>query len=404
MKEKKIFYGWWIASACTIVNFLLGLFFYGFTAFFTPMREEFGWSSAETSFGFSLRSMEGGIFSPVLGFFVDKIGTRKMMIAGISIMSISLMLFSRIHSLLGFYTVFILLSIGFSACGSLVSITAVANWFNKKRGRALGFMTTGYTIGGMLVPLLVFLITVYGWRTTFMILGIGLLIIGIPSAFVIKDRPEDYGYLPDGDTEIQEKDDKSDGFTVGEAIKTRAFWLITLSYTLRYVGTSAFLVLAIPYLESIGFSAKVSALVVTGVSLSGFGGRIVFGWLGDLFDKRHILAILLGIQSISMILCAYLQDISLLIPFVIAYGLGYGGTIPLRGAIQGDYFGRRAFASLQGVILGVMILGMVIGPTIAGLIYDLQGSYQSAWLIYAAITLFTVPMILAAKKPKQAVI
>jgi sugar phosphate permease len=274
--EKKLFYGWWIVSACTIINILLGSFFYGFTAFFTPMREEFGWSSAETAFGFSLRSMESGVFTLIIGFFVDRIGTRKMILSGTSMIGVELILFSRIHSLLGFYSVFMFLSIGFTACGSLVSMTAIANWFIKKRGKALGFTTAGFAIGGILVPLIVSLITVYGWRATFMILGIGLLIICIPLSLIIKDRPEDYGYLPDGNTDMREEE-KSDGFTLREAIRTHAFWLIALSYSLRYTGTSAVLVLAIPYLESIGFSAKISALVVTAICLFSMGGRISFG-------------------------------------------------------------------------------------------------------------------------------
>jgi sugar phosphate permease len=147
--------------------------------------------------------------------------------------------------LLGFYSVFMLLSIGFSACRSVATITAVANWFIKKRGRALGFTTAGYAISGVLVPLIVFLIASYGWRVTFMILGIGLFIIGIPLSLVIKDRPEDYGYLPDGNTRVSEEIRQQLDLTTREVIKTRAFWLIALSYSLRYTGTSAILVLAI---------------------------------------------------------------------------------------------------------------------------------------------------------------
>ena len=197
---KKIFYGWWIVLACSLIGFYVGgVIFFGFTAFFEPIREEFGWSYAEISFAISLRGLEMGVFAPFVGFLVDRFGPRKLIFWGIITVGLGLILLSLTKSLAMFYGSFLLIAFGAGGCAAVVTTTAVANWFQRKVGIALGLVGSGIGAGGLVVMLIVRLIDLYQWRTALIILGLGMWALGIPLSLVIRNRPEPYGYLPDGD-------------------------------------------------------------------------------------------------------------------------------------------------------------------------------------------------------------
>ena len=176
------------------------LFFFGFTAFFEPIAAEFGWSYTQISFAVSLRGLEMGIFAPACRFpcrlfrFPESPFWRRIITTGAG-----LILLGQTQSLTMFYCAFVLLAFGAGGCTSVVTMTAVANWFHKKAGIALGVVGSGIGAGGLMVLLIVRLIDLYQWRTTLVILGLGMWAIGIPLSLVIRNRPEHYGYLPDGE-------------------------------------------------------------------------------------------------------------------------------------------------------------------------------------------------------------
>jgi MFS family permease len=198
--SKRIFYGWWIVLACSLIGFYIGgVIFFGFTAFFEPIREEFGWSYAKISFAISLRGLEMGLFAPLVGFLVDRFGSRKLIFWGTITVGFGLLLLSFTQSLAMFYSSFLLIAFGAGGCSSVVTMTAVANWFQRKVGLALGVVGAGIGAGGLLLLLIVRLINLYQWRMTLIILGLGMLALGIPLSLIIRDRPEHYGYLIDGE-------------------------------------------------------------------------------------------------------------------------------------------------------------------------------------------------------------
>lgn len=198
-KIHNIFYGWWIVFA-SFALFVIsgGTALYGFTAFFNPISEEMKWSSAAVSFGFSLRSVEGGVLQPLIGFFVERAGIRRCIFVGVGLMGLSLFLLSRISTLATFYVGFLILSIGFTMASGIAEYTAIANWFHKRRSLALGILTTGFGVSGIMTPLMVVMITSFGWRETLLILCPFILGIGIPLSLVIRDRPQAYGMQPYG--------------------------------------------------------------------------------------------------------------------------------------------------------------------------------------------------------------
>ena len=171
---KNLYYGWWIVIACFIINlYVSGVTFFSFTAFFEPIQHEFGWSYTQISLATSLRGLEMGIFAPIVGFLVDRFGSRKLLLGGTIIIGIGLVLMSFTQSLLMFYLCMLFIAFGSGGCTMVVTMTAVATWFKKNVGLALGITACGFGAGGLIIPLIVFLIDASGWRLTLVILGSG---------------------------------------------------------------------------------------------------------------------------------------------------------------------------------------------------------------------------------------
>lgn len=155
----------------------------------------------------------------------------------------------------------------------------------------------------------------------------------------------------------------------------------------------------IPYLVGVGMSAETAALAITMMTLFSIGGRLGFAYLGDRFDRRYLLIIAYSLQLIGILVFAYVSEVWHLIPFVLIFGPAYGGAVPLRPALQADYFGIRAFATIQGFMQLVMMVPGMLGPVLAGWIYDVMGSYRMAFIIFAAVTLAGLPLIFLARPP-----
>jgi sugar phosphate permease len=189
-----------VAAAAVSQAYTSGAFWQGFGAFFDPIVERFGWSRAVTSGAVSIQRTETGVISPFIGLFIDKFGPRKVMLGGILATGAGLILLSRIQSLWQFYGAFALITLGMSFGSFMVLTTTVANWFVRKRVRAMAIYSAGTGFGGLLLPLVVILIEATSWRTGLVVIGIGFWVVGIPVALVLKRRPEDHGLLPDGDT------------------------------------------------------------------------------------------------------------------------------------------------------------------------------------------------------------
>jgi MFS family permease len=411
---KKVFYGWWIVAAAW-VQFLVcgGTAFYGFTTFFNPIRDEFGWSAAKISFAFSLRSIEGGVLGPLIGFLTDRIGVRKIIIFGMALTGLGMILLSYTNSLLVFYGIFLLFSLGTSAGLASAQYVAAANWFSKKRTWAMAVLSTGFGFSGVIGPVLVWLIGQYGWRQAAIIMGVVMWLVGIPLGLVFRHRPQPYGYLPDGEVpETIPPDAKASAttlitktssapttdFTARQAIVTRTFWMLVLFGLLTGFAQSAIFVHEMPYLTSVGISREIAGWVILGITGSSLIGRLGFGWLGDRYDKRYLLAIGAAMQCIGVFIFAGISSPWMLIPFLLFFGPGYASQIPLYPAIRADYFGLKQFATIGGLMsLGWTVCG-ILAPVLAGWVYDTWGTYRPIWLAYAIITAIGIPTVLWIKR------
>ena len=387
--SRKIFYGWWIVLACFLTNlYVSSIVFFGFTAFLDPLVKEFGWSYTQVSFAASLRGLEMGIMAPLVGFLADRFGSRKLILSGVITVGFGLILLSLTRSLAMFYGSFILLAFGAGGCTSVVTMTAVANWFKKNVGIAFAVMASGFGASGLIVPLIVRLIDGYDWRTALIILGLGMWALGIPLSFVIRNKPEQYGYLPDGklaDGRISEHEIQHEKVEISfkEALKKKSFLYLNLAEVMRFMVLTAVVLHIMPYLGSMGISRPTAGLVAAAIPLFSIIGRFGFGWLGDVFDKRYVIAVTFGFMGMGMLAFSHMQANWAIYLFLLLFSPGFGGGAVLRGAVLREYFGRHSFGKMIGILMGFASIGGIIGPILAGWVFDTLGSYDFIWLVFA---------------------
>ncbi len=389
-----------------------GVVFYGFTAVFEPIANDMGWSYAQISLAASLRGLELGLFAPITGILTDRWGPRRLIFGGAILTSAGLFLLSRTTSLATFYGGFALISLGMSATTVTVLMTAVANWFRSKVGVASGIAMSGFGFSGLIVPLIVKLIEAFDWRMTMAILAAGMLVIVTPLSLIFRHRPEQYGYFADG----RENMPATPGITETEpqtaelhiratqALKTATFWRIATTYMIHSLLVGTVITHVMPYLSSIGMTRSRASLVAMAIPMMSVAGRLGFGWLGDKFDRRRIVAAAFVMVTAGLLCFGYASAVGfwMLIPFLFLFSVGYGGSTGVRPSIVSEYFGRSNFGTTFGFIVGINAVGMIAGPPLAGWVYDTWGSYHGVWLAYAGVAVVASLLIAGVSRVKTA--
>jgi sugar phosphate permease len=388
--------------------YVSGAVFYGFTAIFEPIAEEFGWSYTSISIAASIRGLEAGLLAPVAGIIVDRWGPRRLVFGGVICIGLGLLLLSQVHSIGMFYLAFILMSLGISSCGISVTVTTVANWFRRRVGLATGITICGYGAAGLLVPLMVRMVDVFDWRAAIAIMGAGMFIIGLPLSTLLRHKPEQYGYLPDGEESSRVVFDGSSmklpareiSITVRQAMKTRVFWIILLAVMPQFMVMPAVITHVMPYLSSIGITRTMSGLVATAIPLLSIGGRLGFGWFSDRYAAKRMAAFALTMLTLGLVCFEFVSPgwTWLLAPFLVLVGFGYGGINTMVGVLLRGHFGRGNFGTIMGFAWGILMLGTMAGPPIAGWVFDTWGSYQGTWVAMAGTTF--VGAIIMAISPR----
>ena len=413
-----VFYGWWLVGSGFIVQwYTSAVFWRGFQAFFLPIVNTFGWSQAATAGAISLQRVEGGMFSPFVGTILDRYGPRWSLLFGTITTGAAFILMSRVNTLWQFYLAVALMTLGMSFGTFIVFVTMVSNWFIRNRARALAILMTSSAIGGFTLPLLVRYIDVFGWRDVLFAVGVGFWIMGIPAIILARRRPEDYGQLPDGDEEEVDAADAPAGrrrvslrreasFGIRQALRTPFFWQLGIASSLGQLVSSTNL-LHLAALRDFGVSPGIAALAAGAVAFGDLIGRGGTALVGDRFDKRHLLAWTFFIQMLGVLSLALVNaevfgvslGMSTLPVFVITFGMGFGASVPLRLAIIGDYFGRRNYGSIVGLISSVNALFGAIGPVFVGLMFDVTDSYRPAFMVLFIMPALAIPLTLTLERP-----
>ena len=402
-QKPRIFYGWYIVAASIVLNSYIGMSIWqGFTAFFLPILRDFGVSRTLLSGAFSIRQVESGFLSPLVGYIIDRTSPRKVIIIGILMSGLGLILTGLSTNIINFYLAFILMSAGVSFSNHSVAWSVmVTRWFNKKRGRATGLTFMGGAFGGPSVIFIAILLESYGWRSSVIILGIGMWVIGIPLALVARSRPEDYGYLPDGDTEIDSEIETKNAvqqndtyFTLKQAMSSKYFWGIIAIFGTQSVSIQGLLTHQIAYLEGIGFSTTIAASTVAiYFGVSGIG-RFVVGFLTDRFDWQGVfIAMVIG-QVIGLLMLANVSVYSHAAAAALVMGFSHGMMVPIRLIISSKLFGTNNLGSIWGTVAGSTLALGVVGPVYLGWTFDTFGSYVPALYVLSFVLFTAIPMIL----------
>jgi MFS family permease len=409
-KYHSVFYGWWIVGACFLINVCVsGTVNFGFTAFFEPIANEFGWSYAQVSLAASLRGIEMGLLAPVAGLMVDRYGPRRLVFGGAILIGLGLTLLSRTNDLAMFYGSFALITMGVSTCMGVVLMAAIAHWFRRKASIAIGIAASGGAIGGLMVPLATTLIDTFGWRMAIFSLGLGVCGLVMILSLLLRHKPEQYGYLPDGEVESFQITDQPANTTqtpdtepkmgARQVLVSRTFWHMAVSFMGCILVVTAVVTHVMPYLSSIGIARETSSLLASAMTAVTIFGRVGFGWFGDKFDKRRLTTITVILIGLGMLLFGFITSgsIWLALPFIIFFSIGWGGNAIMMAVMVGAYFGRSSFGTVLGFVMGASIVGQILGAPLAGWVFDTWGSYQGVWFGY--IGLLFVAMIAIATTP-----
>ena len=391
-----MFFGWYIVGASFLISFYVsGSINLGFTAVFEPIANELGWSYTQISFAASLRGLEAGLLAPLAGMFLDRWGPRPLVVLGALLNGFGLMLLSRVSSLAMFYTAFIFIAAGASTATAALLMTVVANWFQKRAGLAMGIAAGGVAFGGLLIPLITLLVDSFGWRQAMVIIGLGMWVIPLPLSLVLRHKPEQYGYRPDGVKGSPIVDDydailKKSGeinITNKAVLSSRAFWIIAAAFLCHIMPVSAVMTHIMPYLSTIGVERSMASLIASALPIFTIFGRIGFGWLGDHIDKRTVVVFSLALTSLGVFLLGFaaVDRVWVVVAFIIIFGIGWGGAVPMIAGLLKAYFGRERLGTIVGLAGSVMMVGMMAGAPLAGWVFDKWGRYQPAWFLLAGV-------------------
>ncbi|MBD3646386.1 MAG: MFS transporter, partial [Pseudomonadales bacterium] len=376
-----VFYGWWIVGAAGGIQMLSGLLWMqSYGAYVVLLQDDFGWSKALVAGAFALTRIESGILGPFQGWLTDRFGPRAVLRIGIIIFGIGFILFSRIESLIAFYLTFALIAVGSSLGGFATVMVSLVNWFNRHRSKAVALSQMGYSIGGLAVPIVILYLQAFGWRTTALISGIIVLVVGLPLVQVVRHRPETYGEEIDGIARPVANNGDGGGFderrdfTARQAMRTHSFWLISLGHACALLTVSSVMVHLVPHLtEGLGYSLPLAGLVVSLMTGCQMLGQLGGGYLGDRFNKRIICIGCMVAHTCGLLLVAYASNAAMVIAFAVLHGLAWGIRAPLMVALRADYFGASSFGTIMGFSSLIVMLGMSIGPVYAGFLADLYG-------------------------------
>jgi MFS family permease len=404
-----LYYGWrMIAVGSTLRILGGGLYFYGFSVFFLPLSLDLNLSRASTSLVFSLARAQGAFEGPIAGYFMDRYGPRPLMIMALVMTGIGHMILSGVHSYVTLLIVYMgVVSLSLHA-GLMDAPMLIANtWFIRKRTMAMALISGSIGIGGFIfTPILSAAVHAFGWRQAAFACGVVFMIVGLPLALMVRRSPESIGLLPDGDPVSAQLSDKIQNghaseevnFTLAQALRTSSFWFLVSATAIRVIILSAINVHYVALMVWKGVSEQRAAYFLAAQAFMAVPSHLLFGWIGDRVHKPKLMATCMLLAMVSMFVLARVHKEWAILIFIALFSV-VESTFPVNWSTVGEYFGRKNFAKIRGTMGFVSTWGSVIGPVIAGAIYDHTRSYEIVIWSSAALLLGASLLYASVKKP-----
>jgi MFS family permease len=400
---RKPYYGYWIVAAAFVSQFVaMGVFSYVLGPFMLPMIEDLGWSRAEFTLSRTLGQFVMGTTGFLIGVWVDRFGPRPLMLAGTTIMTISLVLHAGVNEVWQWLVINgVVVTVGAALLGNLVVNVTLAKWFVERRGQAVAWAAMGVSAGGVLItPTITATIDLIGWRQTWIVIGIAAALLVYPVAFVMRRTPEDHGLNPDGKTDQEvaggqaemARADFDRSMTRQQALRTWVFYCLVFSFGLFSINIVVMLLQTVPYLTDSGFSRTEAAYAITAASIPAMLSKPVWGFFIDRLPAKPLAA--LGASGTGLALFAIVAsvDSGSLFWIYMAYvllGLGWGGMIPLQEVIWAAYFGRRYLGAVRSAALPFALLLGAGAPLAVSYYQDVTGTYTGALIVVAGLNVLS---------------
>lgn len=415
-----IFYGWAVVAGAFVVSLLGFGVAYTFASFLPPLQHTFAATRGDISFIFALSGFFYFCLGAVSGPLADHLGPRWVAVAGMLCIGVGMVLASQAQALWQVYVTYSLgigLGVGFSYVPSLA---AVQRWFVRRRGFASGMAVAGIGVGTLIMPpLATWLIGTVGWRTTYVILGVVTLLIGPAAALLLAHSPQRRGLLPDGDShpgilapisgvpssdphaEVVTTPGIQDDLTLGQALRTRTFWLLYAASLATALGLFTPFAQLPAYAQDHGFSVGFGALLIGLIGIGSTGSRFLLGKGADRFGLRLSLIVMFLGMMVMFLWWLVATSAWALVIFAVLFGVCYGGFVALLPALTALYVSGRRISSIIGALYTSVGIGTLLGPGFAGIAYDLSRSYTVPILVSAVANLGAVLCIWQLRSPTR---
>jgi len=412
--QPRFFYGWIVVGcAFAILCIAYGIQF-TFGVFMPAISADTGWDRASLSLPYSLYVFVYSALGVVTGRLTDRWGPRLVLTIGGCLLGGGIVLMSQAHALWQVYIFLGLIAASGMSAAYVPCNATVVRWFIQKRGLALSITSSGASFGMFIFPpLTTALIATYGWRTTYLMLGLlAATVASICASFVVRD-PEKMGLHPDGqrpqatlthDHTPYPPLSAEDDWTLAAAKRTAAFWLLNIIFTLTWLVVFMPMVHIVPFAVDLGISQFRAAMTISVIGFAGFAGRLGIGTISDYLGRVPTLGVCFLLQALAFLGFTMSTGLSLLYPAAAVFGFSYGGVTALFPAILGDFFGRTSVGAIVGFIFALAGSPAAFGPLIAGYVYNVTGSYHIAFLLSAALNAAALLLLFLLKKPHRQIL
>ncbi|WP_077966154.1 MFS transporter [Ensifer adhaerens] len=380
-QRQGLFYGWVVVAATFAVTFVGFGSAYTFSAFIDVLQQDLGASRGSVSLVFSLAGFLYFCLGVISGPLADRFGARSLCVVGMALVGLGLALVGQARTLAEAYAAYGL-GIGLGVgCAYVPALGAVQRWFVARRGLASGLAVSGIGLGTLVMPpLATWLITTFGWRGAYLVLGGAAAIVGISASLLLDDDPGRRGLRPDGATvePVTVSSAAKEGVSVREAVRTPQFAGMYVACLLSAIGVFVPFVHLVPFAIDHQIAPPVAVLLLSAIGVGSTAGRFCLGGLADRLGRDTFLVVMYAGIAVSLGVWAAADGPWALAGFALLFGLFYGGWVAVLPAVVADHFGRRNVGGIIGLLYTSVAIGTLIGPSLAGFIYDASNSYSLA--------------------------